>query len=176
MINAINNSPNFKAVYYEKSYLNKSQKRMAFKIISEFRTPVLNQKHGYTYEILYENRGYDFVIKPDGYEDKVSLFGCKKLENDSRGDYFYIGSYDCKKPFQIQDVENGIQSEKTDKRFFGLALLAIVTAFIFMPIKGCMNALRGENSGKESSAITDTIKKSTNTIKRNILDLAKNLK
>ena len=176
MISLTHNTLGFKAVYYDKSSLNTPQKKVAYDILNKFRMPILNQSNSLTYETKYEHMGYDFVIIPDGHGDRVSVSAIKESKYDinsnkkAQNEIFYIGSYDLNNSFNINEVEKEIKNRKQSDKYFLISALAAIAVFVFMPMRGCINAISGENIGKNNILITDTIKKTISDIKYKTLD------
>ena len=123
-VNIVNMS-SFKGIEYnpDKKYFNKSQIKAAENLISKFKEIDTEDKKHRSYEDVYKQLGYEFVIEPDNKKENANsvklyaLFGCCLFnQNKDIKDYYHkkihMGSYQYENNFCAKDFKYIINEEQ----------------------------------------------------------------
>lgn len=188
MLSAVNNSPNFKAVYKADENFSKRQNILAGDITKRFRSLDVLRNNGRTYEDNYEKYGYDFVVSPIGQEDIVSITGYKnmKMQGNERSsfmifhknDNFHVGEYDWYHKFDINDVEKSIRDKEVRNGCTVYTLLAGIFAIGAVMLSNHFNKSNViEPIRTQTTLVVDSFKNAADTIAKDTIKLVpKNIK
>ena len=184
MIKPINNSPNFKAVYFDRDTMTSPQKKIASSILHQFRYIDFSDQKSRTFEENYERMGIDFVIKPaeDGQSVKLDAYRTKEKYLDKKnnkfaikGPYSRVGKYGYTDYFKMQDVENTTLPPEDNSALKLFGMLFAVAAVVAMPIMTHVRKSINPSYLNTDYLKADSVSKA-DTITHNTFKMIKNLK
>lgn len=141
MITPINNSPNFKAIYYNRNTMTNAQNKIAERIVRLFNQIDFSDQKSRTFEENYERMGIDFVIKPDFNDFSVNLDAYRTLDDKEKlgkgftpkGVFSRVGTYNELDTFKIEDVEKTTMPPAPHPELKLFGMMAAVAAIVAMP-------------------------------------------
>ena len=142
MITSISNSPNFKAIYYNRNTMTNAQNKIAERIVGLFNQIDFSDQKSRTFEENYERIDIDFVIKPAKDEHSVYLDAYRALDkkkNSSnsflpQGLFSRVGKYNAHDTFKIEDVEKTTMPPASHPELKLFGMMAAVAAIVALPL------------------------------------------